>query len=218
MLLPDPADPLAFSVKILDFGIAKLVKEEPVTRTRAGHVVGTPVYMAPEQWRAGSTVDHRTDIYALGGLLFELLCGRPPFDLTREVSLMRAHLEDQAPDVRSLAPEVPAPMAGLIARMLAKSPDDRPQNVDQVTAALEQLLGTRAAAFSQLLRTPPAHALVAADAAGERSGRGRSRGSRRPARSRFPPTNGRGGASGANAWLFSPCWVRSASRVCSDGC
>jgi serine/threonine protein kinase len=169
VLVLDPRDRLGFSVKILDFGIAKLLTEEPVTRTRAGHVVGTPVYMAPEQWRPGSTVDHRTDIYALGSLLFELLCGRPPFDLSSEASLMRAHLEDPAPDVRSLAPEVPAAMAGLIARMLAKSPDDRPASVDQVIAVLEQLLGTRAEAFSQLLRTPPTQALVATDAG--RSGR-----------------------------------------------
>ena len=131
VLIPDPGDPPAFSVKILDFGIAKLLREEPVTRTRTGHVVGTPVYMAPEQWRPGGAVDHRTDIYALGCLLFELLSGRPPFDLTNDQSLMRAHLEDSPPDVRSLAAGVPAAMAGLIARMLAKAPADRPQTVDR---------------------------------------------------------------------------------------
>jgi eukaryotic-like serine/threonine-protein kinase len=170
VLIPDPGDGAAFSLKILDFGIAKLLHEEPVTRTRTGHVVGTPVYMAPEQWRPGSTLDHRTDIYALGCLLFELLSGRPPFDLTSEASLMRAHLEDSAPDIRSLAPAVPAALAGLIARLLAKAPEDRPQTVDQVTADLQLLLGTPAGGIRALLHMPRGCSVMAPHAGGaERS-------------------------------------------------
>jgi hypothetical protein len=163
LFIPDPADRLAFSLKILDFGIAKLLREEPLTRTRAGCVVGTPVYMAPEQWQPGSLIDQRTDIYALGCLLFELLCGRPPFLDADDVGMRRAHLELPAPTPASLEPGLPPALDRLVARMLAKDPADRPQTIEEVIDALEQIIGQKPACFRERLRVPADWAVVAKD-------------------------------------------------------
>src|SRR4029077_17945183 len=81
-LVPDERDTSAEMVKVLDFGLAKLGQDASRTssvRTRTGSVMGTPAYMSPEQCRGTREIDHRTDIYALGVILFEILCGRPPF-------------------------------------------------------------------------------------------------------------------------------------------
>ena len=111
LLVKGPGDDSSFSVKILDFGVAKLLREEPLTTTRHGCVIGTPVYMAPEQWRPGSAIDHRADIYALGCLFFELLCGRPPFIEPDDLGMRRAHLEQMPPSVTSLEEGLPAAWA-----------------------------------------------------------------------------------------------------------
>jgi serine/threonine protein kinase len=161
LLVPDPSEPRNFAVKILDFGIAKLMREEPLTRTRAGCVVGTPVYMAPEQWRPGSKIDPRTDIYALGCVFFELLCGRPPFVENDDVDMRRAHLEDAAPAVTSLEPDLPAALDPLIGRMLAKAPEDRPQSVEEVLLELEAVTGHTRARFAELLRVPASWSVIA---------------------------------------------------------
>ena len=161
LLVPDPADPRSFAMKILDFGIAKLMREEPLTRTRAGCVVGTPVYMAPEQWRPGSTIDPRTDIYALGCLFFELLCGRPPFVESDDVDMRRAHLEDAPPAVTALEQDIPAALDPLIGRMLAKAPEDRPQSVEEVLLELEAVIGRKRGRFAELLRVPSGWSVVA---------------------------------------------------------
>ncbi len=161
LLIPDVADPRTFSLKILDFGIAKLLREEPLTRTRVGCVVGTPTYMAPEQWQPGSRIDQRTDVYALGCLFFEMLCGRPPFVETDDVGMRRAHLEDAAPKVTTLEPELPAALDPLIARMLAKDPEDRPQGVEVLLRDIEALLGTDRGRFSEMLKQPTGCAVVA---------------------------------------------------------
>jgi serine/threonine protein kinase len=154
-VLPDPDHHARFALKILDFGLAKVHGEEPLTTTRVGCVVGTPLYMAPERWRAGKTVDHRADIYSLGCLLFELLCGQPPFRGETEVAFMRAHVMDTPPDPRSLVPSLPRALSSLLARMLAKSPDDRPGSAEEVLGELEPILGKKRSAWRQQLRTAP---------------------------------------------------------------
>ncbi|HWN69498.1 MAG TPA: serine/threonine-protein kinase, partial [Haliangium sp.] len=78
-LCEDPEIPGRERLKILDFGVAKLAQQEGSLVTRAGAFVGTPGYMAPEQCRDSSTVDHRADLYALGCIMYDCLCGRPPF-------------------------------------------------------------------------------------------------------------------------------------------
>jgi serine/threonine protein kinase len=123
--------------KILDFGIAKLTDlESSRLRTQTGLMMGTPVYMSPEQCNGAAKVDHRSDIYSLGCIMFELLCGRPPFDGNyREVML--AHCESPVRRVSTLSPHyVPPAVDRLIASMLDKDPNKRPQSMLAVQHAL----------------------------------------------------------------------------------
>ncbi|MEO0605498.1 MAG: serine/threonine-protein kinase, partial [Myxococcota bacterium] len=119
-------------IKIVDFGLVKLVDEEQ-TITREGLILGSPHYMAPEQLR-GDTVDHRVDIYALGALLFRCLSGRYPFQRKNLAATMMGHLNEAVPRLSEAAPQVELPegLEDLIARCMQKSPEDRFQTVDEV--------------------------------------------------------------------------------------
>ena len=91
-LVADPAAPFGIQPKILDFGIAKILDPSmDAPQTRAGSIIGTPMYMSPEQCMAAPEIDHRADLYALGAIFFLLLCGRPPFDKGTFADLMAAH-------------------------------------------------------------------------------------------------------------------------------
>jgi hypothetical protein len=128
------------SVKILDLGLARWHADTGVTEdlTGVGQTMGTPDYLAPEQAQDAGEVDIRTDLYALGGTLFYLLTGRPPFGHHKGAyEKLKAHEAEPPPDVRSLRPEVPAALAELVCRLLAKKPADRPQTPAEVAAALE---------------------------------------------------------------------------------
>jgi serine/threonine protein kinase len=112
-------------LKICDFGIARTT-EATQGLTVTGRPFGTPPYMAPEQWR-GEHVDARCDVYALGCVLQELLTGTPPFRaMGQPWALMRQHLEEEPPRLRSIRADVPADVDLLIASMLAKEPGARP--------------------------------------------------------------------------------------------
>jgi serine/threonine protein kinase len=115
------------SVKLVDFGLAKATKEQErgVAVTRSGQMVGTPLYMSPEQCRSKG-VDHRTDIYALGCLGYEVLCGRVPFVHDNAAELISAHLNDEPPSPHALRPDLAPPIDRMLVRMIAKRPDDRP--------------------------------------------------------------------------------------------
>jgi serine/threonine-protein kinase len=123
--------------KIVDFGLAAASGMNQSRVTKSGLLVGTPQYMAPEQIR-GAEVDHRTDIYALGALLYECLCGVPPFESDNPVSVLMMHLTDPVPSIRERAPDVPAVLEWLIETSLAKDPADRPQSVGDVLAEIEK--------------------------------------------------------------------------------
>jgi serine/threonine protein kinase len=153
-LVPLAPGALPFGVKILDFGIAKLLREQSPTKTRPDCVMGTPLYMAPEQWQPGETIDHRADVYALGCVFFEILTGRPPFAYGDDLAMMRAHLMQPAPLVTSVEPSVPQPLARLLSAMLAKDPEDRPATMEVVIVAVEQFLGVSRAGFPQRLQAP----------------------------------------------------------------
>lgn len=112
-------------VKICDFGIARTAHDS-VVLTTAGRVVGTPLYMSPEQWH-GAEIDARTDLYSLGCVLYELLAGRPPFRTQGSVfALMHQHLEGLPTPLRERRPDLPEHLANLVLRMLAKDPAERP--------------------------------------------------------------------------------------------
>jgi serine/threonine-protein kinase len=128
-------------VKILDFGIAKLLLSDPdaVSRTRTGNLLGTPLYMSPEQCRSAGAVDHRTDIYSLGCIGFEVLCGRPPFQGQGVADLLIAHASQPPPTPRALGIELPGELEDLLMAMLAKNPDERPHSMVEVAAALRAM-------------------------------------------------------------------------------
>jgi serine/threonine-protein kinase len=129
------------TTKIVDFGIAKLAGALAIstTRTQTGTMMGTPLYMSPEQCRGAGAVDWRTDVYSLGCTLFEMLCGRPPFRHEGFGELVAAHMLETPPLPSTLAPGVPAAMDALVARLLQKAPSDRPQSMHEVAAALAAL-------------------------------------------------------------------------------
>ncbi len=123
--------------KVLDFGIAKLTRDRTTgtPRTRTGAMLGTPDYMAPEQIR-GWDVDARTDLYAMGLLLYEAATGRRPFMGESDFEVMDKHLREEPVDPRTLRPDLPAPLASVILATLAKSPIQRFQSARAMANAL----------------------------------------------------------------------------------
>ncbi len=155
-------------VKLLDFGIAKLAPAGGApSRTSTGAIMGTPLYMSPEQCEGARHVDHRTDLYALGCILFEMLAGRPPFQSEGVGGLIGAHLHLAPPALRALVPDAPAEIEAIIARLLAKAPGDRHASADEVAAALSQVTATSAqvAAAPSAAMTPSLAAMTPAPAA-----------------------------------------------------
>jgi eukaryotic-like serine/threonine-protein kinase len=120
------------SLKILDFGIAKIAGEK---LTRTGLVLGTLAYMSPEQ-AGGGTLDHRTDLWALGVVFHEMLAGRPPFSAPSIELLFRAVRHDEPPAIRSLRAEVPREVEAVVSRLLQKDPGRRYRDAGSVAAAL----------------------------------------------------------------------------------
>lgn len=127
------------TVKILDFGLAKLASEQSRLGgelTQENAVMGTPEYMAPEQAVNTKGADIRADIYALGCTLYCLLAGQPPFTGESSLAVIVAHAQHAPPPVESLRQDLPAPLAALVKRLLAKNPNDRPQSPKEVADAL----------------------------------------------------------------------------------
>ena len=113
-------------VKLLDFGLAKLAVADGVEKTASGAVIGTAMYLSPEQAR-GPNVDGRTDVYALGCIAYELVLGRHPFpDAHTPTAAIAAHLTEPAPQPRVIWPGIPVALDLLLASMLAKDPRHRP--------------------------------------------------------------------------------------------
>ena len=125
-------------VKVLDFGLAKASREEKVDSalTREGQALGTPDYIAPEQILDAATVDTRADIYSLGGTLFFLLTGRPPFKASSLYDLYQAHISRDADPLNLIRSEIPSELAALVAKMMAKAPERRFQTPGEVARAL----------------------------------------------------------------------------------
>jgi serine/threonine protein kinase len=123
--------------KLLDFGIAKLLGDAGGMshKTRTGTPIGTPYYMSPEQCH-GKAVDHRTDIYSLGVMVFQMLTGTLPFEGESLMEIMYKHTAAEAPAVSKAVPELPAELDEPVRRMMAKDPAARPESA---TAAVQEL-------------------------------------------------------------------------------
>ncbi|GAA4126805.1 serine/threonine-protein kinase [Actinomadura keratinilytica] len=128
MVLPD------WKVKILDFGIARYA--DRTSDLTGDAAIGTPAYMAPEQFEGGAAPDARTDLYALGAVLFLMLTGRRPFAADSAPALIKEVLLTEPPRVRSVRPEVPFDLDELVAALLAKDPADRPARARAVADVL----------------------------------------------------------------------------------
>jgi serine/threonine protein kinase len=122
---------------LLDFGIARAVEMSGGDRlTRSGTTLGTATYMSPEQIRGARDLDLRTDIYATGCLLFEAAAGRPPFHNPNQMLVLHQHVNETAPDLRTVRPDAPPVLAQTIARALAKLPSDRWASAEEMLASL----------------------------------------------------------------------------------
>ncbi|MFI0896004.1 protein kinase [Streptomyces sp. NPDC020983] len=127
------------TVTVLDLGVASVMDTDTTRLTHTGTPIGSPAYMAPEQ-AMGGAVGPRTDLYALGVLLHELLSGNVPFAGTTALGVLHRHLYEAPVPLRRLRPEVPEPLEALVLRLLAKDPQHRPAAAQEVYQDLAALL------------------------------------------------------------------------------
>lgn len=124
-------------VKLTDFGLARAADDASLTQS--GLIAGTPLYMAPEQAN-GEPIGHRSDLFSLGSVLYELCTGRPAFRAPTTVAVIRRVCDETPRPVREVNPDVPEPLCRLIERLQAKRPADRPASANEVADELARLL------------------------------------------------------------------------------
>jgi uncharacterized protein (TIGR03067 family) len=124
-------------VKITDFGLARLVDD--ATRSQSGVISGTPQYMSPEQ-ADGQPVDHRSDLFSLGSVLYAMCTGRPPFRAESTVATLKRVCDAVPRPIRELNPDIPESLCSIIAKLHAKRPEERYQSAQEVAEILEQQL------------------------------------------------------------------------------
>ena len=157
-------------VKVLDFGLAKqaTAAHAPRAQTQAGMVVGTPEYMAPEQ-ACGQAVSPRTDLYAVGVLLFEMVTGRLPFEGDSPMQVAVQHVQAPPPVPSSLVEGLPPALDAFILRLLEKDPDKRPGSAEEAVRELKGLSRALAAEMTQLSGVARAHSARVPAASGARA-------------------------------------------------
>jgi len=142
VFLATSPDDNEYTAKVLDFGVAKFMQRGPAqARTRTGTIVGTPLYMSPEQVRGLKTIDHRTDVYSLGALTFTMLTGTVVFDGKTFGDLLFQICTEPLPKMTEVAPWLPAAVDGWFEKACARSPDDRFQTVQDMVEALADAVG-----------------------------------------------------------------------------
>ncbi len=147
------------TVKISDFGLAKIVEGEG-SLTQSGIVMGTPYYMSPEQGQ-GEAIDHRSDLYSLGATFYHMITGFTPYEAQNPVSLIIKHVKEPIPDIRSVKPDVPDAIRRIIETCLEKDPAHRYQEYDDLIEDLEAFVAGQnpvhapAVTRSRTLQLPP---------------------------------------------------------------
>lgn len=145
--------------KVLDFGIAKIQQPEGTRDhdiTAPNLVIGTPLYMSPEQCSQTSPIDARSDVYSLGVIIYEMLSGRVPFTGESPTVIMMKQVQDPPPSILEARPDLPASVDKLIERALAKQPADRFQTAGELSAALTAAAEEMGAGASAIV-IPPVH-------------------------------------------------------------
>lgn len=142
-------------VKVIDFGIAGFVQAAfTVARSSQLTPAGTPEFGAPEQFLT-ERGDERSDLYALGGMLFAMLAGRPPFTGHNSIAVVRRKLDEEAPSLDAFRPGLPPEVTALVAELLERDPDRRPHSAQQVQQRLQALLASCTAADAPTTAMPP---------------------------------------------------------------
>ena len=223
MLVPDPMVQGGERAKLLDFGIAKLAAEAKGTAERTGSevIMGTPMYMSPEQCRGAGIVDGRTDVYSLGVMLYQMLAGRPPFVGEGSGELIGMHLFCAPPALQELAPRAPASLVVLVHRLLEKEREGRP-TMRQVADELELLQAPAGSVVQSAAEVSAAEAVMAEPPTAlplQHSTLGRSVGQRNlappPRRTALAVALAVGilAMGGAAGWVRSlPRWQQSSAR------
>ena len=151
-------------LKLSDFGLAIVIASQRITA--AGKTLGTFHYMAPEQIRGKPPVTNKTDLYALGCVLFEMLTGNPPFDADAAAEVLHKHLKEPPPRVRDLEPDCPLELDVLVADLLQKDPEQRPASAAAVEGRLKTATAAPSAVVSSLSLTPTSpRAVIETDSA-----------------------------------------------------
>ena len=167
-------------IKVLDFGISRMIARgapgsvDDGVMTQGSVVVGSPIYMSPEQMAAARDLDARADIWALGVILYELLTGSPPFHGDTIAQLCTMILQGTPTPVRELRPDIPAKMEGMIRRCLEKLPIDRYTDVGELARDLSDFAPARSSLIAERVER-----VVGRAGAGETTLRGRRRGRQR---------------------------------------
>src|SRR5262249_45068066 len=127
-------------VKLTDFGLARAVDDASLTQS--GYIAGTPMYMSPEQAR-GEPLDHRTDLFSLGSVLYALCSGHPPFRAENTMAVLRRVCDDEPRRLRDANPDIPEWLEAVVSRLQRKAPADRfataQEVADQLSSCLAQL-------------------------------------------------------------------------------
>ena len=152
-LIHDPEAQGGERTKILDFGICKL-SEVDGTVTQSGTMIGTPVYMSPEQCRGNGRIDHRSDIYSVGCALYHMLTGHPPFRCDSVGDFIAAHLKEEPQPPSELVPGLPLAVDALVMRCLEKVPANRFQTMGELHTAIERALAMLSDQQSSALAIP----------------------------------------------------------------
>ena len=139
-------------VKVADFGLARVEDENNKHLTQIGITMGTPLYMSPEQVE-GTSVDVRSDIYSLGVSAYHMLAGYPPFDGENALSIAIQHVKNEPEPLGQIRPDVPTELIQLIEKMMAKSPENRPQDAGQLLKSVKTIKVDAEQDWDQLVET-----------------------------------------------------------------